>query len=354
MTAILLAMLAGASIYAFQSSFNGSPARDVLGQSYVPVPGAFVSASGDNGSGLALADSAGNYIITSYLGTGNYSVTASAPGYIDQQVNNVAVTSGAQTTGVTIYLNVSGGISGQVTDAATGSPLPNVIVTAYNATGTGTSGQIAFTDANGNYQIIQNLGTGTYNVTVDYAPGYLYTTLSGISVTEGAMTSNVNFPLAASGVITGTVTNANSGATLQGISIEAVSADGAFYAFGVTNSSGQYTLNTDLPSGIYNVTELFPTGYLTNMVSGISVTAGQTTTQDIALSPSGVISGTVTNAANGQPISGVSIIVTSRQAASASPQPTRLGTTKSTQVSQREPTRWRHSTELLLARTQAA
>ena len=99
------------------------------------------------------------------------------------------------------------------------------------------------------------------------------------------MKTNVNFALARSGVITGTITNANSGAALSGISVSAVSADGTFYAFGSTNSSGQYTLNTNLPTGTFNVTESFPTGYLTNTKFGVLVTVGQTTTVSIALSP---------------------------------------------------------------------
>ena len=76
--------------------------------------------------------------------------------------------------------------------------------------------------------------------------------------------------------------------------------------YAITNSTGQYTLNTNLPTDTYNVTLLFPTGYLTNTVSGIAVTAGQTATANIALNPSGVISGTVTST-TGQQISDVSV-----------------------------------------------
>ncbi len=308
-TIVLLGILVGASIYAFQASINNENTKTVYGQSYVPVSGAYVYASGENGTGSAVADSQGKYNITTYLGTGNYSVTASAPGYLDQQVDNINVTSGSETTGVNIYMTLSGGISGNVTDAATGSPLPDVMIRALNATGT--NSEYAFSDAKGNYQIIQNLPTGTYNVTVEFATGYLYTTISDVSVTEGVMTTGVNFALSASGVINGTVTAANTGAALQGILVEAENVNGAYAAFGITNAAGQYTLNTNLPTGTYNVTEFFPTGYLTNTISGVSVIAGQTTTQDIQLHPSGIISGTVTNSANGQPIPDVTILATS-------------------------------------------
>ena len=114
---VLLGILIGASVYAIQSANNNQSYKAAFAQTYVPVPGALVSASGDGGSGGALADSSGNYLISTYLGTGTYSVMASAPGYIDGQTDNVAVTSGAQTANVIVYLSVSGGISGQVTDS---------------------------------------------------------------------------------------------------------------------------------------------------------------------------------------------------------------------------------------------
>ena len=112
-----------------------------------------MSASGDNGSGYAVADTQGQYDITTYLGSGNYSVVASASGFIDQTVNNIKVTAGTETTNVNIDMNVSGAISGTVTDAVTGLPVSFAIVTAKNAT----NNEVTFTDANGKYQIVQNL-----------------------------------------------------------------------------------------------------------------------------------------------------------------------------------------------------
>ena len=314
-TILIVGVIAGISITAFRSPMNIESSQFVTAATSVPVPGASVSASGTSGnlgSGSAIADAQGQYTITSFLDTGNYSVTASAPGFIDQQVDDVVVTAGAQTSNVNIVMNVSGGISGKVTDAVSGLPVYLAIVSAESLDGSSTG--FSITDANGNYQIIQNLQTGTYNVTVEYVSGtigYLFSTQNGISVTAGVMTSNVNFALARSGVITGTITDSVSHAALKGISVEALYSNGTIAAFATTDSSGQYVLNSNLPTGTYNVTELFPTGYLTKSVPGILVTAGQTTTQNIALDPSGVISGKVTNSANGQPISGASIIVTS-------------------------------------------
>jgi hypothetical protein len=291
-TILLVGSIAVISFNAFQSSSKNDASKLVYGLTLVPVPGADVSASGDNGSGATIADNQGMYDITTYLATGSYSVTASANGFIDQALDDVNVTGGLETTGQNIVMNVSAGISGKVTDAATGLPISDAIVTVYGD-------QATFTDVNGNYQITQNLEPGTYNVTAEaFLGGYLDATDTAITLTAGSITANVNFALAKSGAIIGTVTDANTHAALKGILVEGESSDGVYSAVADTNSSGQYTLNTNLPTGTYNLTEFFPTGYLTTTVQGIAVTTGQTTTENIALNPSGVISGTVTNVAN--------------------------------------------------------
>ena len=261
-TILIVGAIAGISTTVFRSSINNETSQFVNAATNVPVPGASVSASassGNSGSGLAIANAQGQYSITSFLDTGNYSVTASAPGFIDQQMDNVAVTAGAQTSNVNIVMNVSGGISGKVTDASSGLPVSFAIVSVESADGSSTGA--AITDTNGNYQIIQNLQTGTYNATAEYysgVAGYISKTQTGISITAGSMTSNQNFALVHSGMISGTVTDVNTHAPLTGIVIIGESSDGAFSDYAVTNSSGQYTLKNNLPTGTYNVTELFP------------------------------------------------------------------------------------------------
>ena len=117
-TLLLIGLIAGISSYQLNLQLNN--AKTAYGQTTIPVPGASVSASGDTGSGSAIANAQGQYSITSFLDTGNYSVIGSAPGYIDQQVDNIPVTAGAQTSNVNIIMNISAGISGKVTDAVTG------------------------------------------------------------------------------------------------------------------------------------------------------------------------------------------------------------------------------------------
>ncbi len=312
-TIILVGVISGVSIASFYSPLNNETSQIVNAATSVPVPGAYVSASGGTfGNGSAIADDQGRYNITSFLDSGSYTVTASAPGFIDQQVNNIAVSDGAQTSNINIVLDISGGLSGNITDAATGQPVQNVLVNVESSNGLSTAN--ATTDVSGGWKIIQNLQTGTYNITVQHfssAMGYITATKTGISVTAGSMTGNQNFALVKSGAITGTVIDSVSHALLQGIAIEASYSNGTYAAAAITDSKGQYDLNYDLPNGTYSMTELIPSGYLPNTLSNISVTTGQATTQNIALDRSGVIAGTVTDTATGQPISGATVIATS-------------------------------------------
>ncbi len=130
-------------------------------QALVPVVGASVTASsttGGVGYGTATSNAQGFYNVTSFLDAGNYSVTASAIGFIDTTVQNVRVTTGQETPNTNIVLPVSGGISGRVTDAVSGSPLSFVAVQAINTTNNIGSGSFALTDANGNYQMYHEPG----------------------------------------------------------------------------------------------------------------------------------------------------------------------------------------------------
>jgi hypothetical protein len=284
-------------------------------QSLVPIQGADVSASGLNGFGSSTSDAQGVYNLTSFFDTGGYSVSASASGYVDGQVDNVQVVAGSETTNVDIFLAVSGTISGKVTATLSGLPVQFAYVTAYNSTGDSQSGPSTYTDADGNYEINTNLPSGTYNVTVSSAynltvsssSGYLDKTLSGISVQSGFTSNNVNFALDLSGAISGTVTDSASSLPLQNVVVEAISADGTGVDYALTDSSGKYDLNTNLATGTYDVSVVSATGHTPKTVSGVVVTEGSVTTADIALDPSGRISGRVTSLGAGLGLAGASV-----------------------------------------------
>ncbi len=300
---ILIATLANASVNFI-----------AFAQAPMPVSGAIVTASstsGTGGSGTAISNTQGFYNVTTFLDSGNYTVEALATGYVETLVQNVRVTAPQETQNVNILMPVSGAISGRVTDAVSGTPLRSIFVTAANISGGVTHGFEASTDSSGNYLINTDLPTGIYNVSAFFAAGYMSRILTGISVTSGATTSNVNIALNRSATITGTVTDSVSSATLSGISVYAVSSSGASVAFGQTNSSGKYTLNTDLGTGTYNVTVLFPANHIARTITGVAVVAGNSYTVNIALDPSGIISGRVTSATSGAPIAGATVTASS-------------------------------------------
>lgn len=298
---VLLGFLGSISVLTISSSSKTVFLGAVYAAPLFPLEGAIVTASGPEGYGSAWTDSSGQYSITEGLMTGNYTVTASAEGYLDAKIEDVAVTEGLETSNVDFLLDVSGGISGKITEAGTGSPLQSVIVTAESSAGGGIS-ESTFTDVNGDYLINTNLVTGTYNITAYFAMGHITNDISGIAVTVGVETKNVNLALEKSGIISGTVTDSVSSAPLPDISIIVSDAGGTFGGFALTNSSGGYRVDTNLATGTYNVSALFPEGHISKEVSGIAVTAGSETTADLALDPSGIISGMVTAASNGQPV----------------------------------------------------
>ena len=92
-----------------------------LSPNLFPVPNVSVSASG-NGNGFAVTNAQGQYSITSYLDTGDYTLTTLAEGYVSTEVDNVPVTAGSTTANINIMITASGIITGQVTDALNRKP----------------------------------------------------------------------------------------------------------------------------------------------------------------------------------------------------------------------------------------
>lgn len=280
-----------------------------------PLADVAVTAENSTGSGqggdFAVTDSSGNYILDTNLGTGTYNITAddlTGP-YLVQSLTLVSVTAGATTANQNFALAASAVISGVVTSTSA-SPISGIVVEATSTDNL----YSAFTTTNsqGQYTLNNNLATDSYNVSAlfptDYLPGGAATL---ISATAGQTTSGVDFSLTPSGIISGTVTNSNTGSPVSGADVYATSASGAYFGSATTNSAGTYQITTNLGTGTYTV-EAF-SGDVFNQVTDVAVTAGQTTSNvNIALNipASGTITGTVTDAATGNPIAGASVDAT--------------------------------------------
>jgi Carboxypeptidase regulatory-like domain len=180
-----------------------------------PLADATVTAAGSDGGtyfGTDVTDATGSYIISSGLGTGNYTVTANYQSSSNQTLN-VAVTAGQETSNVNIQLNIitptfSGTITGRVTNASDSQPIAGAQVVAIGDTNNSYASN--YTGNDGSYIISQDLKTDNYTVTAS-AVGYEDANVTMVSVTVNQTTSNVNLrltkiPPAPSGSISGTVT----------------------------------------------------------------------------------------------------------------------------------------------------
>ena len=304
--------------------------------------------------GSVTTNASGVYTKTG-LATGTHYVrTSNTLGYLDEVYNNipcpsgnctatsgtgVSVTAGATTSGINFALVAGGRISGTVTDVVTGAPLAGVYVYVYSATGSSVGSSV--TNTSGVYTTSTGLPTGTYYPRTYNSAGYIdeqfnnlpcpgsscsVTSGTGVSVTVGATTSAIDFGLAPGGRISGTVTDAGTGAPLAGVYVSVYNASGNSVGSSVTtNASGVYTTSTGLLSGTYYVRTSNSLGYVDELYdnipcpsgsctvtsgAGVSVTAGVTTGGiNFGLAVGGHISGTVTHAGTGAPLAVVYVSV---------------------------------------------
>lgn len=205
------------------------------------------------------------------------------------------VNSNSTTVDVTEPEPTTGTLSGTVTDSSTSQPIAGATVQAGESSTT--------TDAAGAYSLT-DLAPGSYSVTASKA-GYTPVTHSGVAVTAGETTTR-NFsltPVPTTGTISGTVRDSSNNQPISGAT---VAIDQTHTT--TTDAQGGYSL-TAVPPGSYSVTAS-RSGYSPVTHSGVSVTAGQTTTRDFSLTPvptTGAISGTVRDATNANPIAGATV-----------------------------------------------
>ncbi len=187
-------------------------------------------------------------------------------------------------------------------------PLAGVIVSAEPALEDGNGSGSAITDHSGFYTMTTGLVTGSYNVSA-FAIGYIANMVGFVNVTAGETTPGVDIELQASGGISGTVTDAISGNPVNGTNLYAELSNGTstYGWFGTTGTDGKYLIATNLVTGTYNVSVLFPPdGYFKQMTTANVVIGIETTDVNLQLPRSGIISGKVADP-NGTGLVGVSV-----------------------------------------------
>jgi YD repeat-containing protein len=192
----------------------------------------------------------------------------------------VVIVAGVASNGVTFTVG-TGTVSGNVTAANGGAAISGATVQAIQS---GTVVSSTTSGANGSYSIA-NLSSGSYDIEAT-ASTYGSLISSGNSVVAGNITT-VNLALPGSGGIGGTVTQSDGATPISGATVGAYQgADLAGTA--TTNGSGVYSI-AGLGPGTYRET-ITANGFNSKNVTGVSVSVGNTTTENVSLAGQSVIS----------------------------------------------------------------
>lgn len=152
--------------------------------------------------------------------------------------------------------------------------------------------------------VLSDIAAGDYVVIADGTEvGYGSQQLQ-VTVTPGN-TSNLAFVLgAADGTLEVQVVSAEDSAAIENATVEVRDTDEALVASGTTDSTGGVSVT--LPGGTYLV-RASAAGYETSAAQNVGITSAGTSSLTITLStvPPGSLSGQVTSATTGQPISGI-------------------------------------------------
>jgi len=279
----------------------------------------------------------GSYTTTG-LPSGNYTVEFfdMAGGYFSQfysgetsasTADPVTVSLGATSTNISAALVPDGRISGTVADATNHAPLAGASVTVLDSTGA-TAGT-ASTNGNGAYTVA-GLEPGSYTVEFqDTKAGYAtqyYNAQDSAAAADpvvarlGRPTTGIDAALQPNGLtgIGGTVTDGKTSVALGGVTVTVYDSAAATVGTATTAADGTYAV-TGLEPGPYRVEFADPSGkYVTQYFNGgtslasatiVAVSQGNTTTADAAMSPNGLIAGTVSNAADNSAVAGINVDV---------------------------------------------
>jgi len=278
--------VSGAIVFVESSKATGAISGTITdASSSAPVSGITVAVYSSGGAFVTsvLSDGAGQYTVSG-LADGSYFLqTFAASGYFVSELYNnipcatscvvtngtpVVVTSGNTQGGVDFSLTPVGAINGTVTDQ-NGAAMGGAFVAAFSDAGTLVT--VAVTNGLGGYTVA-GLSAGNYFVRTVTTLGLDevwnnvpcegtcdVTTGSPVPVTTGATQGGINFSLVVGGSITGTVRDATSGNPIDGVVVQAYSANGALVSSGITSGFGGYVI-PNLQGGSYYVRTLVSLG----------------------------------------------------------------------------------------------
>jgi len=217
-------------------------------------------------------DASGGY--GAEVDAGTYDVQCSRSGYVTQTQAGVVIPPDTLVV-VNFVLQQATGLTGRVTRAATGTAISGATLTLSQG------GIVMYTTSSGpdgGYSI--ETAAGTYDVACS-AAGYVDQQRTGIIISEGRLTV-LNFALADSAQIRGTITRALDGDPIEGAAVKLYEQrSGRLLASTLSEADGTYAIDRNLAAGTVSV-EVSKTGYITQGAL-ITLTAGQSYVLDFAL-----------------------------------------------------------------------
>ena len=284
--------------------------RDALAQPAARIKGNFSLAPG--GPGMSLASivavpsgdpeaeplSASQSKSLSYtldsLPAGTYDITISLPGYIPARLTNVVVGAGQTLAAAPVQLQVAASASGTVTSSDPFTPAAFAPLALYQ---NGIEIAAFQADDQGSFTI-GGLEPGSYEIRP--AANERYITTAQFTVAAGDQAFGLEVAVHVGAVLTGTLTDSNSGDPLAGQTVHVVDPDGQLLAVR-TNAQGEYQFS-NLGRGPHRV--LLPIVAATNQLPlELTDIDGNLHQLDLQAEVAARISGQL-QTAGGQPISG--------------------------------------------------
>lgn len=257
-----------------------------------PLPGATVNLEGVKVHLTTTSGADGSYTFDG-LDVGQYTVSASASGFVAPTPQTVSVTDYGTTSTVQLQFQLGSSIIGEATINEV--PTGGVTVTLngpVNATTT--------TAPDGTYSF-GVLPLGTYTVSFDLN-GYISPADQSVTISTPGSTTTVNGELNVPSTVSGSILDPN-GNPLAGATI---TLDGPVYATATSANDGTFTVD-GLDVGTYTVT-VHADGYIDPAPDTITISAyGTNTVYTAAVFAPSSISGTVTSSAG--PVDGATVTI---------------------------------------------
>ncbi len=231
-------------------------------------------------------------------GTPNYWVIATAVGFSNATLANIALSSGSSVS-FNLYMTLPANITGTVRSAADSvTPLANVLVVLRRGSATATILDSVLTNGSGVY-VFNNVASGLPNYwVIASGTGYITGTTANVVVTSGGITTtNIYLVPIVAATISGTVTGTPGGAPIANalVVLRRTSATSAILDSVHTNGAGFYSFSNVAPLAPNYWITASATGFITATNTNVAVPNGGAVVSNFALVARGTITGLLIN-----------------------------------------------------------